>query len=152
MTRIRLIVLAAAGSAALLASAYVFQALGYEPCKLCHWQRWPHMAAIAIGVLALVWQPSVQLALLGALATASTAALGVYHTGVEQKWWIGPDSCTSGPISSISAQDLLNRIMTAPLVRCDEASWTLFGISMAGYNAIASAVLVAIWLSAARQK
>lgn len=152
MTRIRLIILAAAGSAAILGTAYIFQALGYAPCKLCHWQRWPHGLAIAIGLLALVWRPSVYLALLGALAAASTGALGIYHTGVERKWWIGPDSCTSGPIGGVSAQDLLNQIMAAPLVRCDEASWTLFGISIAGFNAMSSFVLMAIWLGAARRR
>ncbi|MFM2357209.1 MAG: hypothetical protein RLZZ528_2945 [Pseudomonadota bacterium] len=150
MTRARLIFFAAAGSFLLLAGAFVFQALGYAPCKLCLWQRWPHAAAIAIGLLALGLRGRA-LPLLGALAAAATAAVGLYHTGVERAWWQGPDTCTSGPISGLSADDLLNQIMDAPLIRCDEVAWSLMGLSMASWNMILSALLVALWVAAARK-
>lgn len=148
--RQKLILSAAAGSAALLAGAHVFQALGYAPCKLCLWQRGPHWAAVVIGLAAylLPWRA---LPWAGALAAAATAALGLYHTGVEQKWWQGPSSCTSGGELGGSADDLLNQIMAAPLVRCDEVAWSLLGISMASWNAILSALLVAVWIAAARR-
>jgi disulfide bond formation protein DsbB len=141
------ILLAALGSAALLAGAFVFQALGYAPCKLCYWQRYPHGAAIAIGALALVtgWRFWPWL---GAASAAATAGLGVYHTGVEMKWWLGPTTCSSGDLANMTMQDILN----APLVRCDEVAWSLFGISMASWNALISAVLVLIWLKAAFSK
>jgi disulfide bond formation protein DsbB len=151
LTRLRLVLLAAGVSAALLVAVFVFQALGYAPCKLCWWQRYPHMAAVAVGLLALAWQPAALLAWLGALAAAATGAIGVYHTGVEQSWWTGPDTCTSAPIGGVSAQDLLNQIMAAPLVRCDEVAWALFGVSMASWNAIVSFGLVAVWVMATRR-
>ena len=103
MTRAYWIVLAAGGSAALLLGAFAFQHLGgLAPCKLCLWQRWPHGAAIVIGVLALAL-PGRLLPLLGALAALTTAAIGGYHTGVERGWWEGPTTCTSGPVGGISA-------------------------------------------------
>lgn len=147
----KLILLAALGSAALLAGAHVFQALGYAPCKLCLWQRGPHWAAVAIGLLALCL-PWRVLPLAGALAAAATGALGVYHTGVEQTWWLGPASCTSGGDLGGSAEDLLNQIMAAPLVRCDEIPWQFLGISMAGWNALLSFVLAALWIAAATRR
>jgi disulfide bond formation protein DsbB len=150
MTRSRIILIATLGSALLLAGAWTFQLLGYAPCKLCHWQRWPHYAALVIGALALLTGLRF-LPWFGALAAAATAAVGVYHTGVEQKWWLGPTTCTSGSVAGLSADDLLAQINNAPLIRCDEVAWALGGISMASWNAIFSAILVLVWIAAARR-
>jgi disulfide bond formation protein DsbB len=145
------VALAAAGSAALLAGAMMFQALGYAPCPMCLWQRWPHVAAIAIGILA-VFVPRRALLWLGALAAATSGAIGIYHTGVERAWWQGPTSCTSSGVSGVSADDLLNQIMAAPLVRCDEVAWQMLGLSMASWNVLASFALAGVWLYAASKR
>ncbi|MGV6813265.1 MAG: disulfide bond formation protein B [Brevirhabdus sp.] len=153
MTRNKLVLLAAGGSAALLLGAFAFQYLGgMPPCKLCLWQRWPHGAAIVIGALTLVmaWRA---LPFLGAAAAAASGGVGLYHTGVERGWWEGPTSCTgTTQVGSMSAEDLLNQIMSAPIVRCDEVPWEMLGLSMASWNAVASFALVALWLMAARRK
>ena len=151
MTRIRLALIAGAGSALLLGGAFVFQALGYAPCKMCIWQRWPHALAIVLGVAAL-FIPAVWLMWIGALAMAVTAGIGFYHTGVERGWFEGPTSCTSGDISNLSSEELMQQILSAPLVRCDEVAWSLAGLSMASWNMILSLVLMAIWVAAARAK
>ena len=149
MTRNQLILTAAGGSALLLLGAFAFQVIGgMPPCKLCLWQRYPHAAAILIGAIAL-WVPGRALPLLGALAALTTSAIGLYHTGVERSWWEGPTSCTSGPIGNLSAKELMNQIMSAPLVRCDDVPWEMFTLSMASWNAIASFGLALIWLAAA---
>lgn len=152
MTRNGFILLAMLGSAALLAGAFGFQYLGgLAPCKMCLWQRWPHGAAVVIGIVALL-VPRRIWPLLGALAAATTAGIGVFHAGVEQGWWEGPTTCTSGPIAGVSPEDLLDQILAAPLVRCDEIAWQMLGISMAGWNAILSAVLAGLWLMAAARR
>lgn len=151
MTRTQLIVLAALGSAALLAGAFVFQAIGYAPCKMCLWQRWPHAAAVLLGVAALALGGRA-LVYLGAAAAFITAALGLFHTGVERNWWEGPSTCTSGSIEGVDPEALLEQILAAPVVRCDEVAWQLLGLSMASWNALASLVLVFIWIAAARRK
>lgn len=150
MTQRNLILLAAGGSAALLIGAWIFQMFGYPPCKLCLWQRWPHAAAALIGVIAL-WRPALFLPYLGALAALATGAVGIYHTGVERGWWQGPDTCTSGDISGLSAKELMDQILTAPLVQCDVVAWEFLSLSMATWNAILSFILVAIWLAAAQR-
>ena len=142
------ILVAAGGSLALLAGAFIFQAFGYAPCKLCLWQRWPHAAAIVIGALCLAFRRE-GLAWLGALAALATAGAGIYHTGVERGLWLGPTTCTSGDVGSLSADDLMNQILNAPLIRCDEVAWSLFGLSMASWNALFSLGLAAIWVWAA---
>lgn len=152
MTQQRLFILVAAGgSAALMLAALAFQHFGgLAPCKLCVWQRWPHVVAIAIGVLAMML-PNRGLALLGGGAALLTAGFGAYHTGVEKGWWQGPASCSAGDVSDLSAQDLLDQIMAAPLVRCDEVPWEMLGLSMASWNMVASLMLAGFWFAAARK-
>lgn len=151
MTRSQLILLAAGGSAALMLGALGFQHIGeMPPCKLCYWQRYPHVAAIVIGCLALLVQTRL-LPVLGVFAALSTAGVGAYHSGVERGWWEGPSTCTSGSISNLSATDLMAQIMDAPLVRCDEVPWDFFGLSMASWNMLASLLLALFWIAAARK-
>lgn len=145
-----LILMAAGGSAALLLGAFGFQYLGdMPPCKMCYWQRYPHGAAIGIGALALILSGSA-LPYLGALAALSTSAIGAFHAGVEQGWWEGPSTCTSGPVTGLTPEQLMEQIMAAPLVRCDEIPWEMFGLSMAGWNAVISLGLALVWFAAAR--
>lgn len=147
------VILAAGGSAALVLGAWGFQHIGgLSPCAMCIWQRYPHVAAVVIGALALMLPNLQPLPLAGALAALITAGIGLFHAGVEQGWWEGPSTCTSGDIGGLSAEELMNQIMAAPLVRCDEIPWDMFGLSMAGWNAALSAVLVLLWLAAWRAK
>jgi disulfide bond formation protein DsbB len=147
----RLSLLALLGSVAVLAGAYAFQHLGgLAPCTLCLWQRWPHATAIVLGLVILV-SGETKVAYAAAVASATSAAIGFYHVGVEQNWWEGPTTCTSTGVSNLSAQQLLDQIMAAPLVRCDDIAWQLAGISMAGWNVIVSLALAALWIMAARR-
>lgn len=146
MTRSGFIALAIVGSAGLLGGAFLFQYLGYPPCRMCLWQRWPHVAAIVIGLVALGVQGRL-LPLLGALAALTTAAIGLFHTGVERDWWDGPASCTGTGLGGLDARDLLSTAGDR-LVMCDKVSWELFTISMPSWNAIFSLILVIIWLRA----
>lgn len=136
--------------AALLAGAWGSQLFGgLVPCEMCHWQRWPHYAALGIALLAFVAPPSARrpLVWLAALAIAVSGAIGVYHAGTEYHWWAGMTACTSEIQSGGSTDDMLKAIMAAPIVRCDQPQWTLFGISLAGFNAIFSlggALIIAV--------
>lgn len=152
MTQTRLVLLAAGGSAALLVGAFAFQHLGgLAPCKMCIWQRYPHVAAIALGALAL-FLPLHALIALGALAALATAGIGAYHVGVEQGWWEGPSSCSAGVIDTLDPDALFDQIMAAPLVRCDEIAWQFAGLSMAGWNMVISLMLGALWIAALRTR
>lgn len=146
MTRSRRVqMIALAGSAGLLLAALAFQYVGgMAPCALCIWQRWPHVVALLAGAGLVLPGPW---AVLGALGTGVSGAIGVYHTGVERRWWEGPSSCTSGgDLSGLSAQALLDQIMAAPVVRCDEVPWEMLGLSMASWNAVLSFGLAGVWL------
>lgn len=111
---------------------------GLYPCEMCHWQRWPHYAAMALAALVFALRASPIsriLVLLAALAILTSGAIGAFHAGVEYGWWEGLTRCSTMPSTE---GDLLTNIMKAPMIRCDEAPWTLAGISLAGYNALIS--------------
>lgn len=138
-----------------LVSQYVF---GLFPCEMCMWQRWPHLAAIAFALLAIFLRgrPSISVlfAALAAIAIFVSGAIGFFHAGVEYHWWQGITAC-SVPATGGNPEDILNAIMNAPLTRCDVAPWSLFGISLAGYNAILStiaAVAIFVLLGKARSR
>jgi disulfide bond formation protein DsbB len=107
---------------------------------MCHWQRWPHYAALALAILAFALRntpASRALTILTALAIMVSGAIGVFHAGVEYGWWEGLTRCSAGA-SGGSSQDILAEIMATPMIRCDAVQWSLFGISLAGWNAIFS--------------
>lgn len=134
--------------AALLAGAYVSQyGFGLYPCEMCWWQRYAHFAALPFALLAFVVPLSrahlpIALAI---LAIAASALIGLFHAGVEYHWWEGFTACTS--TADMSVGNALDAIMGAPMIRCDQAQWTLFGISLAGYNFLFSGA--GAWLAAA---
>jgi disulfide bond formation protein DsbB len=129
--------------AGLLGGALASQYLGgLHPCEMCYWQRWPHALAVLLAGAAFAMPARArQLTALAALAIAISGAIGVYHAGVEQGWWLGLTRCTSG--GALSLDDL----MKVPLVRCDQVQWSLLGISMAGWNAILSLGSAAVILT-----
>jgi disulfide bond formation protein DsbB len=139
---------AATGSAALLAAAFAFQHLGgLAPCPLCIWQRWPHAVAVALGI-ALLARPVRAFALLGALAMLADAGIAAYHVGIEADWWAGPATCVAPDVGGMTPEELLERILDAPVVRCDEVAWRFLGLSMAAWNGLASAGLAVLWARA----
>ncbi|WEK43551.1 MAG: disulfide bond formation protein B [Candidatus Sphingomonas colombiensis] len=129
--------------AALLAGAWGSQLIGgLHPCEMCHWQRWPHYGAVVAAAFAyIVPGRSVKLTLVAGAAAmiAVSGMIGVFHAGVEYHWWDGITACSSSVTGEgISTDEMLRRILAAPVVRCDAAQWSLFGISLAGFNAIFS--------------
>lgn len=120
--------------AALLGGAYVAQyGFGLYPCEMCWWQRYPHFAALGLGLAAYVLKPPQVWTALAGLAIITSGLIGGFHAGVEYGWWEGITGCATLPTNI----DVMNPA-TAPLIRCDVAPWTLWGISLAGFNFLIS--------------
>ena len=85
------------------------------------------------------------LILIGMMSMLISTVLAFYHVGVEQKYWLGPNSCTNSSIEGLTTDQLLDQIMNAPLVRCDEIAWEFIGVSMAGWNGLISFCLFSTW-------
>lgn len=153
MTRAGLIAVATAGHVGLLSGAFGFQLAGYAPCAMCLWQRWPHAAAILLGVLALAGIAPRLTAALAGVAALTSAGIGAFHAGVERGWWEGPSSCTGGgDLGGLSGSDLLSTKIADTVVMCDEIVWQFAGLSMAGWNAVLSLALVGVWIFAVWRK
>ena len=146
-------------SAAILAAAFASQYFaGLDPCVLCLYQRVPYGAVITLsglglGLSGLAPPPKgviVSLAGLCAAAFLVNAGIATFHVGVEQHWWQGSEACGAVGTMARTIEELRAQILAAPVVRCDAVPWSLFAISMAGYNVLASLGLFVASAIAAR--
>ncbi|MBB4857757.1 disulfide bond formation protein DsbB [Novosphingobium chloroacetimidivorans] len=138
--------------AALLAGAYISQyGFGLPPCEMCWWQRYAHFVALLLALLAFAL-PKRAVVALAAAAIAAAGLIGGFHAGVEYGWWQGVTACTAGTFAK--GGDPLAAILAAPVIRCDVAPWSLFGISLAGWNFLfsgAAALAIAFLLARGRK-
>ncbi|MBI1212695.1 MAG: disulfide bond formation protein B [Alphaproteobacteria bacterium] len=144
MTLSRLTLLLGAFSTLLILGALAFEYFGgLAPCEMCMWQRWPHIAAAVVGIGggALLLGDRIDaryaraILILVIIAIAVSGLIGIYHAGVEWKWWAGPSACTGERVEFTGLEGINDK----GNVRCDIVQWRLAGISLAGYNAILSA-------------
>ncbi|MFN0264843.1 disulfide bond formation protein B [Tepidamorphus sp. 3E244] len=146
---------------AVIIGAWGFQLIGgLPPCPLCLTQRIPYYTGIPVALLALAISytsmPAARiLAKVGigafALAMLISAGLGGYHAGVEWGWWAGPTGCSGGTAGAGTVGDLLNQLEDAQVVRCDEAPIRILGLSLAGWNVLASLAAAVLALRAFRR-
>jgi disulfide bond formation protein DsbB len=116
---------------------------GLVPCELCLAERWPWYAAIPLAALGLAWRAPPVGRLMPAvflLLFLGSAGLAFYHVGVEQHVFAGPTACTAGKLTG-SIEEMKRQLLGTPAVLCDEVQWSLFGISLAGFNLILSIAL-----------
>jgi disulfide bond formation protein DsbB len=139
-------------AAVTLAGAWFFQlVLDIRPCPLCLEQRYAYYLVIPLGLVVAFGaaRSAPRAALAGglaiiAIATLANAGLASYHAGVEWGLWKGPTECT-GTVGDLgSAGNLLQRLDSVKVVRCDEVQWRFLGLSLAGYNALISLLMTAI--------
>ena len=127
-------------SGSMLAAAYLFQFVGgMAPCQMCYWQRWAHWTVLAFG-LAGVIVPRVRIwPWLIILALLASSLVAGFHAGVEYGWWEGPKACTGGGAGPTDTSTVFGALAEPiDVVDCSEPAWVMLGISMAGWNALAS--------------
>jgi disulfide bond formation protein DsbB len=139
------------GAATILGAWFFQYGLGLNPCPLCLEQRYAYYFAVPLAVMAALGDQAgasrkVLLAALVVIAAGMlwNTGLGIYHSGVEWRWWPGPQECSGSAGDFGSASTLEERLQSVRVVRCDEAAWRFLGLSLAGYNALISLVLAAI--------
>ena len=139
-------------STTLLVGALLFQYVGgLEPCNLCIWQRWPHLAVIIAAFIGLRGVMPRGMLWLTFIAGSISAGLGGYHAGIEYGFWAGPAGCTANLVLDGDIKALTQQLLITPLERCDEVPWSLFGLSMAGWNALISLDIIAAALISLRR-
>jgi len=144
-------------AAASIAGAFLFQALGYPPCELCLKERIPYYAGILVAGFALLFAARGARALsrvtfsILALIFAVGAIFGAYHAGVEWGFWPGPTECTGALTRAASVTDFLKQLESVKVVRCDSAALRIFGLSLAGWNAVISLGLMVLAIKGAKK-
>jgi disulfide bond formation protein DsbB len=140
---------------ATIVTALAFEHLGgYAPCPLCLEERYAYYFAVPASALALILAGrnatgfARTLLLLIALAFLANMVAGIYHAGIEWKWWEGPAACSG----AFELQWGEGGVVDTPIIRCDEASWRFLGLSFAGWNAVVSAFLATVAAYGASQK
>jgi disulfide bond formation protein DsbB len=138
-------------SAVVLGAALLSQYWGgLAPCELCLLQRWPWAVAVTVSLVAVLAGGRAGLPWL-ALVLALVFAVGVvfafYHLGVEQKWFAGPTACTATATGAMTLEQMKQQILGTAPVMCDRVQWSLFGVSLAGWNLLASVIMNAICLA-----
>jgi disulfide bond formation protein DsbB len=124
---------------------------GLAPCELCLMQRWPWGIAITISLVAVLVgaRPALPwVAMVLAVVFAAGVVFAFYHVGVEQKWFAGPSACTASATGAMSLEQMKQQILGTAPVMCDRVQWSLFGVSLAGWNLLASLIMTAICLAA----
>ena len=124
---------------------------GLAPCELCLLQRWPWAAAIVISLIIVLVGERARLdwvALVLALVFAVSIVLAFYHVGVEQHWFAGPTACTAGPGGAMTLEQMKQQIFGTAPVLCDRPAWILFGVSLAGWNLLASLIMTGCGVAA----
>jgi disulfide bond formation protein DsbB len=136
-----------AGAAATLAGAWTFQSLGVEPCELCLKERLPYYASLPLAAAAVILARNSQtaaarvlLALLAAVFLGSALFAG-YHAGIEWKLWPGPTDCTGDFVKPATMEEFRRQLRNTRVVRCDDVSLRIFGLSLADWNVLVSAGL-----------
>ncbi len=152
LTPRRLIALIGLACLTLMAVAWFFEiVVGLRPCKLCLEQRLPHYAAIGLSAAGLVLARSARLQWLVLLGLAGvmlwSTGLGIYHAGVEWGWFAGPNDCGGAAVpAAAGVQDFMKQLQTTRVVSCTEAAWRFLGLSLAGWNGLASLGLLMLAL------
>ena len=128
-------------SSLMLISAFYLEYFhGALPCDLCITQRWFHGAIIAYSlIIILILNKNLIskkiLTLGGAILWLSSSLAGLYHFGIEMNFWTGPDGCSSNIDFS---KDTLTYLLNKSPIKCDEVMYEIFGLSLAGWNAVTS--------------
>ena len=134
--------LAGLGALALIVGALGFQYLGHVvPCEMCHWQRWPHIAAAFLGIVAVPLLPRGAqriVAVIILLLILLSGLIGAYQTGMQMHLLPGPQACT------VAHAYVIGSNAPPPVVECNVVTWSLFGLSLAAYNAIFSFLIAAV--------
>ncbi len=131
-------------------AAYFQYVLGLAPCTMCYWQRVPHWVVIILAIISIIpllplkqiVKPRLFLGVMMAVLIIG-AGIAAWHVGVELKILPGPTACSSGGLFDGDPSDILDRVLSAPVVRCDEPAWTFLSISMAGWNGLISIAMAA---------
>jgi len=147
-------ILALIGCSTLIIVYITEHAFNLEPCRLCLIQRIPYAIIAVIGWIGLKhsdWLSAGNLTAIAGFVFLAGATIGLYHVGIEQQLWQSTIGCSGELNQQISANKLQDMLQQKLPKSCDQIEWTLFGVSIATYNAVFSLICAGITFNIARR-
>jgi len=124
----------------LITALYIEFFLGYEPCKLCIYQRIPYLIAIIITFLGISYPNNIIWLYTLLITFFSSLILSGYHFGIEKEIFKEFSGCTSNSIDIIDKNELL-RLLNLKVNSCKNVDFKFFGLSLATLNFLLSFVI-----------
>ena len=142
-----LIVILAIISLTIISALIIQYWLGYEPCKLCLYERIPYFLSILLIIKILFIKKYEKITLLILfLVFMSSAVLAFYHFGIEQGFFSESLACTSGDLSKMLSKEELLEQLKQNSISCKDVGFRILGLSLAAINTIFSLVLSVIFV------
>lgn len=130
---------------ALLVIAYIMEHnFGVVACKMCHYERYVFLGAGVLSFISLFFPGRFRYfsVLILSLVFLGGALLAGYHVAIQHHWVSLPAFCATNDFSNFdSVESLREQLLQTPFVRCDQVTWSLFGLSLAAYNTLLSLIL-----------
>tara|TARA_A100001011_G_C14092739_1_gene749336 strand:- start:362 stop:826 length:465 start_codon:yes stop_codon:yes gene_type:complete len=116
--------------------------LGHEPCNLCKIERLPYIGSIILGSFLLFmnrWEKIILSLIL--LLFIFGSLISIYHVGIEQGIFSESLLCELGINNNIqNPEELLETLKKTP-ISCKDVTFSIFGLSLATFNAFLSLVI-----------
>ena len=131
----------------ILISTYVIEyKLGYEPCKLCLYERVPYFVSFFLITVMLIFQKFEKITLIAiAIVFVVSTILAFYHFGIEEGFFNESLACAVGDLSkNLSKEELLEQLKQNS-ISCKNVNFQIFGLSLAAINVVFSFSLSVIF-------
>lgn len=125
-----------------------------KPCPLCLYQQLLLLIVVMVTILSGVMigrQKKIPscLIFLVPLLLIINFILATYHVGVENHIFKLPSQCHGNLGQHQGDVNTLRKmLLETDVVPCDKVKWSFLGISMAGYNALFSLIILGMWIRA----
>ena len=132
----------------ILVSAYIIEyKLDHQPCKLCLYERIPYFVSILlITKFFLIKGYEKATLLILSLIFIISSILAFYHFGIEQGFFEESLACTTANLSETLTKEELLKQLSQNTISCKDASFRIFGFSLAAINTIFSVALSGIFI------
>ena len=126
----------------IISALYIEYILQYEPCKLCIYQRLPYLAAIFVSFIGFNYSNNDQILIVVIIIFTLSTLISGYHFGIENSIFDELSACTNGSSDILNKSKLLESLNKTMPVNCKDATFKIFGISLAAINTILSILIV----------
>ena len=126
----------------IISALYIEYILQYQPCKLCIYQRLPYLAAIFVSFIGFNYSNNDQILIVTIMIFALSAIISGYHFGIENNLFDELSACVNDSLDISNKSKLLESLNQIMPINCKDATFKIFGVSLAAINTILSVLIL----------